>query len=78
MEHYINNIINEEQYESALVEVERLIDIDPEPGTKEFIRLECLSELITKHEDEHYPIDFPSENNIREFRKDQMIINNKK
>lgn len=71
MAHYINKITNEEQYESVLVEVERLIDIDPEPGAKEFDRLGFLSDMISEYEDEYYPIDFPSENSIREFRKDQ-------
>lgn len=78
MNHSINNITNEEEYNLALIEVEKLIDFDPKPGTKDCNRLEFLSDLITEYEDKHYPIDIPSEKSLKEFRRDQMQINNKR
>ncbi len=44
---------------NALGEVERLIMLDPEPGTDDANRLEILSLLIENFEKEHFPIERP-------------------
>jgi HTH-type transcriptional regulator/antitoxin HigA len=51
---------SEKDYYNALVRIEELIDIDPEKGSKLFDELEVLSLLISKYEDEHYPIEAPA------------------
>jgi antitoxin component HigA of HigAB toxin-antitoxin module len=53
-------IANEEEYEAALAEVRRLmdIDIDPEldPSTPDGQKLDALAERIHAYEQIHYPM----------------------
>ncbi len=53
----IRPIHNEEDYETALAEIEALWDA--EPGTAEADRLEVLMTLVEAYEAEHYPIPAP-------------------
>ena len=46
-------------YDDALREIEKLIDLDPELGTKEADRLEVLSLLIKAYENEQFHFDLP-------------------
>ncbi len=70
-------IKNEEQYEEYLNIAESLIDLDPEPGSKEGDELELLTLLIEKYEDEHYPIDFPDPIEAIKFRMEHQGITQK-
>jgi len=56
----IKPIKTEDDYEAALKEVERLMDIDPEIGTPECDLLEVLAVLVEAYEKEHYPIEPPT------------------
>jgi HTH-type transcriptional regulator / antitoxin HigA len=47
---------NEEEYASAIAEIERLLDEDVEPGTEGFDRLEFLSVLAEHYEEDRYPM----------------------
>lgn len=47
---------NENEYEAAIEEIENLLDVDPEPGTVEYERLEFLSVLTEAYEDQHFPV----------------------
>ena len=53
----IRPIRNEEDYETALAEIEALWDA--EPGSAEADRLEILVTLVEAYEAEHYPIPAP-------------------
>ena len=53
----IKIIKNEIEYQSALKEIERLMDA--EPGTPGGDLLELLSILVEKYEEEHFPIEAP-------------------
>lgn len=44
----------EAEYDLAVAEVDALLDKDPQPGTREYDRLEFLSVLIEAYDDEHY------------------------
>lgn len=73
----IKLIKNEKDYEAALKEVEKLIDLDPEIGTVEFDKLELLTHLISEYEDEHYPVDLPDPIDAIKFRMDQQNLTQK-
>lgn len=47
---------NEEEYEAAITEIERLLDEDAEAGSEGYDRLEFLSVLVEHYEEEHYPM----------------------
>jgi HTH-type transcriptional regulator / antitoxin HigA len=44
------------EYESAVAEVDRLLDAEPQPLSEEYDRLELLSLLIEDYEARHNPI----------------------
>lgn len=46
-----------EEYESAVAEIDRLLDLDPAPFTEGYDRLELLSVLVENYEASHDPID---------------------
>ena len=46
-------------YDAALTEVERLMEIDVEPDTPEGDRLEVLVTLVEAYEAKHYPMGLP-------------------
>lgn len=48
---------SEEEYDAAVAEINRLLDIDPEPFSADSDRLELLSLLVESYEAEHNPID---------------------
>ncbi|MBA2245592.1 MAG: transcriptional regulator [Gemmatimonadetes bacterium] len=53
----IRVIRTEEEYETAVAEIDRLLDLEPESGTEEYDRLEVLSVFVQAYEEEHHPID---------------------
>lgn len=46
---------NEEEYETAVAEIDTLLDTDPPPGSEAYDRLEFLSVLVQAYEDAHVP-----------------------
>lgn len=56
----IRPIRTDEEYRAALEEIECLLKkTNLEPGTRDGDRLEVLSILVEKYEDEHYPVPLP-------------------
>src|SRR5688572_6939912 len=62
---------NDVEYESALAEVEALMERDSAPGTPAHERLEFLSVLIEQYEEEEFPIDAPTPQAVVEFALEQ-------
>ncbi len=48
---------NAKEYNAAVVEIDRLLDIDPARGTEAYDRLKFLSVLVEAYEEEHDPFD---------------------
>jgi HTH-type transcriptional regulator/antitoxin HigA len=46
-----------EELQAAAAEIDRLLDLDPQPLTREYDRLELLSVLVEDYESRHNPID---------------------
>lgn len=46
---------DEEEYEAAVAEIDRLLDMDPPQGSEDYERLEFLSVLVEAYEDEYLP-----------------------
>ena len=47
----------EAEYQDAVAEVDRLLDLDPQIGSEEYDRLELLGVLISEYDERHNPID---------------------
>ena len=63
-----------EQYEDALVRVEELMELEPEPGTENADKLELLTLLISNYEKEHFPMEMPDPIEAIKFRMDQRQL----
>jgi HTH-type transcriptional regulator/antitoxin HigA len=48
---------SEEEYDAAVAEIDRLLDVDPAPFTEASDRLELLSVLVEAYQATHDPID---------------------
>jgi HTH-type transcriptional regulator/antitoxin HigA len=46
-----------EEYKAAVAEIDRLLDLDPQPDTEDFDRLEMLSLLVEDYDTRNNPID---------------------
>lgn len=46
-----------EEYDAAVAEIDRLLDLDPRPFSEDSDRLEMLSLLVESYEAQHDPID---------------------
>jgi HTH-type transcriptional regulator/antitoxin HigA len=68
-------IKTQDEYESALKELDLLMDA--QPGTAEEKALELLSVLIEKYEKTHYPIDLPDPVEAIKFRMEQQGLTQK-
>ena len=73
----IKVIKTDAEHQVALDELERLIDLDPDPGEKESDRLELLALLIEDYEEKHFPIDLPDPIDALEFVMDQQGLTQK-
>lgn len=45
-----------EEYETVVAEIDRLLDIEPQPFSPEYDRLELLSLLVEDYDQKHHPI----------------------
>jgi HTH-type transcriptional regulator/antitoxin HigA len=67
-------IKNLEEYEEALEEYDALLDVDPDAGTPDAIKLELLSHLIGEYEEREFPIDLPDPIEAIKFRMEQQNL----
>ncbi len=67
----IRPVHTEADYKSALKEISRLMESDPELGTPDGDRLDVLTTLIMAYEAKHYPIDLPDPVEAIKFRMEQ-------
>lgn len=61
-----------EEYKESLAEVERLIALDPEPGTHEAERLDVLAVLVETYEKQHFPFETPDPIEAIRFRMEEQ------
>jgi HTH-type transcriptional regulator/antitoxin HigA len=59
------------EYETAIHEVEALLEANPKRGSAEYERLEFLSVLVEQYEDEAFPIDQPTPQAVVDFMLEQ-------
>jgi len=62
---------DEYEYNTALAEVEDLLNSNPKAGSADFDRLEFLAVLIEQYEVESYPLDSPSPQVFVDFMLEQ-------
>ena len=63
---------NEEEYDTAVAEIDNLLDADPQPGAEEYDRLEFLSVLVQAYEDTHLPAyEQPTPQEVVDFMLEQ-------
>lgn len=63
---------NEEEYDTAVAEIDNLLDADPQPGSEEYDRLEFLSVLVQAYEDTHFPAyEQPTPQEVVDFMLEQ-------
>jgi len=65
-------IKNDTEYQSALAAIERLLDMDPDPGTREADDLELLAVLIEEYEQRVTDLQLPDPIEAIRFRMDQQ------
>jgi len=61
-----------EEYNESLSEVERLIALDPAPGTYEAERLDVLAMLLETYEKQHFPFEAPDPIEAIRFRMEEQ------
>lgn len=64
-------------YEAAMVDVERLITLDPTPGTREAESLELLAVLIEDYEKRQFPFHAPDPISAIRFRMEEQGLRQK-
>ncbi|MBO1110985.1 transcriptional regulator [Bordetella petrii] len=67
----IRPVHTEADYKSALKEISRLMESDPDLGTPEGDRLDVLTTLVQAYEARRYPIDLPDPVEAIKFRMEQ-------
>jgi len=67
-------IKTEAEYRSALEEIEKLIGLDPTPGTTEADTAELLTTLVQAYEAKHFPIGLPDAVTAIRFRMEQQNL----
>ena len=77
MKNYLKIIKNNSEYEKALEKIESLIEMDPEPDSKEGEYLDLLALIIKDYEDKHYKIAPPTPVEAIKFRMEQMKLTQK-
>jgi HTH-type transcriptional regulator/antitoxin HigA len=59
-------------YAAALASIDRLIALDPEPGTPDADELEVLTVLVRDYEGKQFPVQLPDSVEALQFRMEQM------
>ena len=70
-------IRNEADYEAALLQIDALMENDPEPTSAEGEDLELLCLLVGRYEEEMYPMDLPDPVSAIKFRMEQQGLKKK-
>ena len=70
-------IKTDEQYRGYLAEVEKLASSDPEPESKEGVRLELFAKLVEEYEKETFPFSKPDPVSAILFRMEQQGLRQK-
>lgn len=70
-------IKTEINYKQTLAEVDRLIALDPEPGTPEANRLDLLSMLVENYEKKHFLFNLPGPVDAINFRMEEQGLKQK-
>ncbi|MFZ4792297.1 MAG: helix-turn-helix domain-containing protein [Candidatus Competibacteraceae bacterium] len=70
-------IRNEADYEAALLQIDALMENDPEPTSAEGEDLELLCLLVGRYEEERYPMDLPDPVSAIKFRMEQQGLKKK-
>lgn len=65
-------IKTESDYKAALAAIERLMDLDPDPGTTEAEELELLTLLVQDYEAKRFPVSLPDPVGAIYFRMEQQ------
>ena len=65
-------IKTEEDYRISLAEVERLVALDPEPGSPNADALDLLATLVGLYEEKHFPFENPDPVEAILFRMEQQ------
>ena len=65
-------IHNDEEHAEALAALNRLLDLEPQPGTPEADDLQLLALVIETYEMSRWPIDLPDPVDAIRFRMDQQ------
>lgn len=73
----IKPIKTEVDYDNALKEIERLMEIGVEPGTPAGDRLDVLVTLVEAYEAKHYPIGMPDPIEAIKIRMDDLELTRK-
>lgn len=67
----IHPIRSAADHKEALLEISRLMEHDPEPGTPDGDRLEVMATLVEAYEAKHYPVGKPDPIEAIKFRMEQ-------
>lgn len=68
-------IRSKKEFNEAVVEMDALLDLDPEEGTADYDRLDLLAVLVAAYEDEHVPEpDLPTPQAAVRFMAEQKGI----
>lgn len=65
-------IKTKDDYAAALASIDRLITLDPEPGTPDGDELEVLTVLVKDYEGKRFPVQIPDAIEAVQFRMEQM------
>ena len=68
----ITVIKTRDQHEAALSSLDRLMHLDPDPGTLEAENLQLLALIIGDYEQKNFPIDPPDPIEAIKFRMEQQ------
>lgn len=66
----------QEEYDAAVAEIDRLLDLDPKPSSNDSDRLELLALLVETYEAQHDPIDLSdvTPQDVVDFMLDQKSM----
>lgn len=73
----IRPIKTEADYDDAISRINRLLDLNPPPGSKEDNELDILSTLVEVYEDEYYPVLPPDPVDAIKVVMEEKGMNNK-
>src|SRR6266540_645013 len=73
----VHAIRNAQEFHTAVIELDALVDADPKPGTTAYDRMELLTILISAYEDEHLePAKAASPQELVRFMAEQKGVSN--